>query len=321
MTDYKPIRHIGCLGEVMIELALQTADTAAVGVAGDTFNTAVYLRRELDGQRSDTALSYVTALGDDHMSERILQRMRQHGLGTDYVERRRGAAPGLYAIETDSEGERRFSYWRSASAVRSLFQAPADVDVSCLHAFDLIYLSGISLAVLAPDVRAALLDTLSAARQRGTRVAFDSNYRPRLWPSRRVAQEAMSAMWAAVDIALPSVDDEMALFGDDDEDAVVARLHASGVTTGALKRGAAGPCDLDPCGDPTAVHAEAPRVVDTTAAGDSFNAGWLAAHAVGAPASTCLAAGHALARQVVQARGAVVPTDLVLPDLLDGRDA
>ncbi|MEM7379065.1 MAG: sugar kinase [Pseudomonadota bacterium] len=322
MTENEPVRHIGCLGEVMIELALQTANTAAVGVAGDTYNTAVYLRRELHAHGSQTPVSYVTALGDDHMSERILQRMQRHGLGSGYVERRRDAAPGLYAIETDPAGERRFSYWRSASAARSLFQTPSDVDVACLHEFDLIYLSGISLAVLAPDVRAAVLDTLSAARQRGTRVAFDSNYRPRLWRSQREAQDAVSAMWATVDMALPSVDDEMALFGDDNEGAVIARLHAAGVTTGALKRGAAGPVDLDPNTDRRVAedHAEAPGVVDTTAAGDSFNAGWLAAFAVDAPASACLRAGHALARQVVQARGAVVPTEPVLSSVLDAGD-
>lgn len=314
MPQLRPISRIACIGEVMIELAALDHDTAAIGVAGDTYNTAVYLRRELASAALAVEVSYVTALGDDLMSQRIRADMQRHELDTRYVETRPGRAPGLYTIETDELGERRFSYWREHSAARTLFQSPAGTALEKLLDFDLIYLSGISLAILPESSRSALMAMLNTCREAGIHIAFDSNYRPRLWTSPDIARAVTSEMWAAVDIALPSLDDEIDLFVDVDGDAVVERLRSSGVKSGAMKRGVEGPIGLG-TGDQqlASMHFQpAETVLDTTAAGDSFNAGWLAAFAHGAPEDARLLAGHNLARQVVQARGAVVCTEPVL---------
>ncbi|MEM6987062.1 MAG: PfkB family carbohydrate kinase, partial [Pseudomonadota bacterium] len=128
MSDSKPVVRIACIGEVMIELATTDSATATLGVAGDTYNTAVYLSREL-ARHSAIEVAYITALGDERMSQRILSDMRAHGIGTDCVEVRPGLAPGLYAIETDPTGERQFSYWRDNSAARTLFVSPATVSL------------------------------------------------------------------------------------------------------------------------------------------------------------------------------------------------
>ncbi len=202
-------------------------------------------------------------------------------------------------------GERSFTYWRSVSAARTLFLPPCRVTPASLSDFGLIYLSGITLAVLEPRARADLRDFLKAHRARGGRVAFDSNYRPRLWPDAGAAREAMAAFWRLTDIALPSVDDEIALWGDDGEAAVLARLAGLGVSSGALKRGAEGPLAIGWEGR----LPEFPRVkpVDTTAAGDSFNGGYLAALLDGAAPPEALAAGHALACRVVLHPGAIMP--------------
>lgn len=314
MPTNKPLTRICCLGEVMVELATIDAENARIGVAGDTYNTAVYLQRELT-VFGDTTISYVTALGDDRMSHRITQHMRNHGIDTGYVEIRSDRSPGMYAIETDDKGERSFSYWRDSAAARTLFQQPATVDLDRLLDFDLIYLSGISLAILPVDTRAALMATLGRFRDNGGLVAFDSNYRPRLWSSQDEAREVTTSMWSSVDVALPSLDDEQLLFGDENELAVLSRLKGAGVRCGALKRGHVGPVDLACDATPSQQehYAAVDSVLDTTAAGDSFNAGWLAAFARGENAANCMRAGHALASQVVCARGAVVPTLPVLP--------
>lgn len=231
----RPITRIACVGEVMIELVASPSGEARLGVAGDTYNTAVYLRRAV----ADLGLSvaYVTALGSDPYSERIRQAVSAHGLDTSCIERRDGMMPGLYAIDTDAQGERSFSYWRSASAARTLFEAPCDVALERLDRFDLVYLSGITLAILRPEVRARLLDWADRFRAGGGTLAYDSNYRPALWPSRETARSATREMWSRTDIALPSLDDEMALFGDADAGGVLARLRRFGATRGALKRG------------------------------------------------------------------------------------
>ncbi|MBO9474308.1 sugar kinase [Shimia sp. R10_1] len=302
-TKNHPFRSIACVGEVMIELAMEGANHAHVGVAGDTFNTAYYLRTLLS--ETETKISYVTALGDDAFSDRIRATITSHGIKTDCIEIRAGQMPGLYAIQTDLAGERSFSYWRSASAARTLFAEPCHVPLSTLRNFDMIFLSGISMAILPPDTRTHILNWIDTYRANGGVVAYDSNHRARLWESAAAARHVNAEMWKRTDIALPSLDDEMELFEDVTEDAVVKRIRGYGVTSGALKRGAQGPCDIL-SGAPCAQSAPAVTMIDSTAAGDSFNAGYLAAICKGETHQDAMELGHKIAAHVVTQPGAIV---------------
>lgn len=295
------IQRIACIGEVMLELSPRNNDTYQLGVAGDTYNTAVYLKRNLP----DGEIGYVTALGDDAQSDKVASTLAQHSLNTELVERRENMSAGLYMISVTDEGERSFSYWRSASAARTLYSPPWDAAMNGLAEFDLIYLSGISLAILPQSVRDALYRFIDSYRNQGGLVAFDSNYRPRLWESADIARDNTMSMWRRCDIALPSVDDEQALFEEHDEQSVVERLRACGVEYGALKRGAMGPLGLS-IDAPAISDTESVKVVDSTAAGDSFNGAFLAAHASGASLMDCALAGHTMAKEVIQHAGAII---------------
>ena len=283
--------RVACIGEAMIEMSLE-GDIANLGVAGDTLNTAVYLKRsapELD-------VDYITRLGTDPFSDRIKSFIESEKIGTGSIGIVPNAVPGLYAITLSEDGERSFTYWRDSSAARSLFE---DSDFGMLESYDAIYLSGITMAILPHDVRLRLIEFL---RRFKGKVAFDSNYRANLWPQSD-AQTVISAMWEVCDIALPSIDDEMALF-DETAAQVEARCRdISGI--GALKRGSAGPISIGE--DVVQDCAAAPRVIDTTAAGDSFNGGYLAALLAGSSQAEALVAGHNLASRVVGVRGAIIP--------------
>ena len=289
---------IAAIGEAMIELSMMD-DTADVRVAGDTLNTAIYLKR----CAPDLQVDYVTRVGTDAFSDRIIATMQAEDIGTHTVERDPQGTPGLYAITTDAQGERSFSYWRDTSAARMVFVTPDGPDFSALDSYDVVYTSAITLAIMPASTRAALIRWLQAYRRLGGRVAFDSNYRPRLWGDVEAARAAMSAMWALCDIALPSIDDEMALTGET-ASAVAARFLGL-KRTGALKRGADGPLCLQ--SGTTASYPKAERVVDTTAAGDSFNGAYLASVLTGGPQADALRAGHDLACQVIGHRGAILP--------------
>ncbi|MEP2640881.1 sugar kinase [Roseobacter sp.] len=287
--------RVACIGEAMIELSTQ-GDTANVGVAGDTLNTAIYLKRAAP----DLDIDYVTCLGDDPFSQQVHDFIAGQNLGCGAITRIAGKSPGLYAITTTPDGERSFTYWRSAAAARDLFQTSGTPDFSSLAGYDIIYLSGITMAILPQTVRLALIDWLA---QNPVRFAYDSNYRPRLWEDQTTAQQITAALWARADIALPSVDDEMALF-DETEGQVTSRV-AGYPGTGALKRGEIGPMSLGDTVDQT--YPAAAKVVDTTAAGDSFNGGYLGAILQGKPQADALRAGHDCAARVVQHRGAIIP--------------
>lgn len=289
---------VAAIGEAMIELSMD-GDTAAVGVAGDTLNSAIYLKRSAP----DIQVDYVTRLGAEPFSRKIHDFIAAQDVGTSAIETDPDGTPGLYAITTDASGERSFTYWRDRAAARSVFTGPGGPDFSVLEGYDVVYLSGISLAILPEQTRVALMNWLGGFREGGGRVVYDSNYRPRLWQDKATAQAVNAAMWALSDIALPSIDDEQAITGES-ADAVAARFVAMG-KTGALKRGPSGPLCLatGTVGD----YVPALRVVDTTAAGDSFNGAYLGAVLSGLDQAAALQAGHDLAARVVGHKGAILP--------------
>jgi 2-dehydro-3-deoxygluconokinase len=299
--------RVASIGECMIELGQRDSGALAMGFGGDTLNTAVYLAR---AAAPGVAVDYVTALGDDPYSDEMLEGWQAEGVGTDKVARLEGKLPGLYLIRVDESGERRFFYYRSAAAARELFRdGRTEAQLAALAGYDLVYFSLITLSILAEPAREKFLAALRAARRRGGRVAFDTNYRPAGWPDPAAARDAVTSFMRETDIALPTADDEARLFGDADIEACIARYRGLGVAELALKLGPEG-CCIVAGGERRLVPVpERVQPVDTTAAGDSFNAGYLALRLAGKPPEEAALAGHRMAGAVVRHRGAIIPRE------------
>ncbi len=299
---------VACIGECMIELGqVDLANgTARLGFAGDTLNTATYLAR------LGCDVAYVTNLGTDTFSTQMLHALEAETIDCHLIGRHPDLLPGIYAIETDPTGERSFRYWREASAARSLFSG-VGAGLADLSKFDVVYLSGITLAILPPDVRSALIATAGKLKDAGKHVVFDTNHRPQLWPDTATAQACFAAMWAATSLALPSYDDEERLFPGLSPLEVIDRIASFGPAEVVLKNGARGPMiRFDGETFQTALPA-ADRVVDTSGAGDSFNAGYLAARLQGMAPVQAADAGHKLASAVIGHYGAVIPRAAMPP--------
>ncbi|EXU76576.1 sugar kinase [Erwinia mallotivora] len=301
-------KNIAVIGECMIELSKKNSDLNQ-GFGGDTLNTAVYLARQVSERQLD--VQYVTALGTDNFSSEMLNAWQQEKVGAGLVQRMENKLPGLYVIETDAKGERTFLYWRNDAAARYWLESDQAEEIcQQLARYDYLYLSGISLAILSPQSRDKLMALLKACRQNGGRIIFDNNYRPRLWSSPTVTQSAYEAMLSCTDIAFLTLDDEDLLWGQASADDVIARTHAAGVTEVVIKRGAES-CLVSQQGQPLidvpAVKLAAASVVDTTAAGDSFSAGYLAVRLTGGGAEEAARRGHLTASTVIQHRGAIIP--------------
>ena len=300
--------RIVCIGEGMLELAParleRGGDGYKLGFGGDTLNTAIHLAR------SGHSVAYLTALGTDPFSDNLRALWRAEGLDPSLILADPARHPGLYAISTNSAGERSFTYWRGDSAARGMFDLPGiDVALAAAERADLIVFSLISLAILPPAARESLLELAAVVRRGGGKVAFDGNYRPRLWSSIEEARAARDAAIAVADIGLPTLDDEAMLQlapGVLDEVAVAQHWQSLGCGETIVKLGVRG-CRL-PDGRIVA-PAEALAPVDTSGAGDAFNAGYLGARLNGADPGQAARVGQVLAGWTIMRVGAIPAKD------------
>lgn len=290
------------IGECMIELADAGDGLYRRGFAGDTFNTAWYARKLLP---ENWLVSYGSCIGTDPASHDMAAFMAAQGIDTDSLRRVPDRTVGLYMISLEG-GERSFSYWRGLSAARLLADDPEWL-AHILSRRDLIYFSGITLAILAPEARQAFCQAVTHARKAGATVAFDTNLRPGLWESEEAMRSGMLAGASVADIVLPSFDDEATLFGDSDPGETIDRYRGCGASIVAVKNGSGDLVVWDDAGTRRIPPVARVTEIDTTAAGDSFGAALLAGIATGKSTDNAAQSAMALAAVVVQHRGALVP--------------
>ncbi len=292
--------RVVCVGEGMLELRREDGDWR-LGTGGDVLNTAIHLTRFGHG------VAFLSALGSDPFSADLRRRWWAEGLDTSLVLTHPSRHCGLYAISTDTAGERSFTYWREASAAREMFALPdSDAALATAERAELLYFSLITLAILPPEGREMLLRLAAKLRANGGRVAFDGNYRARLWASPEQAVAARDAAIAGADVGLPTLDDEQELSANGDACGIAERWRELGCGEVVVKLGERG-CLL-PSGELQAPPA-AVGVLDSSGAGDAFNAGYLAARLLGgAPAEAALQAQR-LAGWTLTRHGAIPPRD------------
>jgi len=292
-----------CVGEAVIELKRGADGRFALSCGGDAFNTAIYIAR------AGINVAFATALGDDPYSESIVALASAEGIASNLMLRVPGRLPALCLAENEPAGERRFRYWREGAPVRQLFELADWMRLAeSLTTAKLIYFSGITLSLFSTTSLSRFLAVLEVARRQGTKVAFDGNFRPHGWSgdlprARTVFIETLKR----VDIALPAFDDEAVLWGDPSPEATVARLQAFGIGEIVVKNG---PNSALVATSGAQEFVPVPEVfvpVDTTAAGDGFNAGYLAARLNGDAPAQAAGAAHRLAGNVIRHPGALVP--------------
>jgi 2-dehydro-3-deoxygluconokinase len=298
-----------CVGECMIELRAIDGSTMRVGYAGDTYNTAVYLHRTADHLGVDIDVGYLTGLGTDEFSADMRTAWAREGIADRSIALA-DKLPGLYTVRVDDQGERRFSYWRSASAARHLFAGTGWVED--LRDIDVLHLSGVTLQLTSNAAREHLVDRLAALRSQGTLISFDTNYRPSGWENPDDAARVMDQVAKVATVVLATFEDEVAMHNCRSVRDAVTRLADLGVPEVVVKSGAEGAHVLVGA---DAVHipaARVERVVDTTSAGDAFAGGYLAARMASRPPAEAARVAADVAATVVSHPGAIVPSSVQL---------
>lgn len=301
------MKTIVIFGECMIELVEKADGCLAKQFAGDTFNTAIYLKR----CAPHLQIHYLTTIGSDAHSNALHDFMQAEGLSVDLVQRSGSRHLGLYMVHTDASGERSFTYWRDQSAATRTFSELT----TPLPVPDLFYLSGISVAILDNVQRQTLVEQMTLLQRNGCKIAFDLNYRPALWKNGAEARQWADRMYEFADIALSGVDDHAQLYGHNSVNEVTRHLTPFSIDEQIIKNGASGVVIKTTAGSWTVPVQPVRSVIDTTAAGDAFNAGYLAARRTGRDSVSAAQFGARLAAFVIGYPGAITPPDIALPSL------
>jgi len=299
----------------MLEVQANGFGPSFLSYGGDTFNTSVYLRR--CATREAIEVSYATGLGVDALSQQLKQAWTSLGLNLNAIQTIEGKLPGMYLIETDDKGERRFHFWREDSAARAYFQTVETALEKSVHQYDCIYFSGISLAILDDPSRTRLFDLLGRAKANGCRVVFDNNFRPKLWPNQLVAQAVYAQAFAVCNTAMITLDDHQAVLGSVSLKEALTHAQSLNIPEVIIKRGSDSTLVREDSDAPwqSIATEKVERVIDTTAAGDSFAAGYLSRRLLGVNTSLAAEFGNALAARVIQHRGALIPSE-AMEDLI-----
>ncbi|GAC21634.1 sugar kinase [Paraglaciecola arctica] len=299
------MQKIVLMGECMLELRQAKDGLMNQSFAGDTFNTAVYMKRTFAQQD----IAFMTAVGQDTISQQMVSRCSSENLNNQHIFAKSDRNPGIYLVQTDEQGERSFLYWRDSSAAKQVMQYVDQAAIDELCKADLFFFSGISIAILEPQDRDAFWAMLEQLKKAGVKIGFDPNYRRRLWNSADEAKAEFAKAYAASDIMMPGVDDFKQLYDIESLEDILAFCQPFGIAELVLKNGPESVyCQLD--GQLTHVAiTPVTNVVDTTSAGDSFNGVYLGARLSGQDITSSVNLAATAAGIVIQHPGAIAPVD------------
>jgi len=256
-------------------------------LGGSSANMAVGL------SRLGASVGIIGCLGDDSLSEFLIEFLEAEKVDTSHVHRAPGYLPSL-AITEVSPPEHFPQVFYRRDAVDTMLQVSED-DLGYLAASEMFITNGTSLCA-SPSRESTYLG-LERARAAGRRVVFDVDYRAMSWPSAAAAGQA-------VRLALPFID---VLIGNQLELSLVAGEENSERATQALreripmlvsKLGKEG-TRVWQGGDSVFLPPYAVEVASTIGAGDGFASGFLYALRSGKPVDECLHYGNAAAAIVV----------------------
>ncbi len=266
---------------------LRHATGLELKIGGAESNLAIAL------SRLGLSAGWASYLGDDEMGQLVLDRVRAEGVETSHVRRVMDHPTGLYLREQVGTDVRVY-YYRQGSAASTM--QPEAFDQDYLSGATFLHLTGITPA-LSENCRDFVL---WAARETGTRVSFDVNYRSKLWGTGR-AREFVEEILPHVSLLFAGDEEARALWGRDDE-TLVRELARKGPEEVVLKRGGTGSLAL--VEDKVLEHPSFDvDDVDPVGAGDAFAAGYLAGHVWDLPAEERLRVANAMGAMSVATLG------------------
>lgn len=276
-------RGVVTLGETMALVAsttfgpLQHTRTMNLGIGGSESNVAIALRR------LGTEVTWIGKVGADSLGDLVVRE-----IGAERVRviapRDPDAPTALMVKEYRTSADTRVWYYRRDNAGSRL--RPDEIDPDLIRTAALLHVTGISPA-LSQSMSDAVFEAIRIAKDAGTIVSFDLNFRGRLW-SREDARDTYLRILPQVDIAFAGDDEAAIAVGEADAPLTLAhRLVEAGAGQAIVKLGARGAVAVVD-GREYAREAIKVAAIDTVGAGDAFVAGYLADYLLGEDVPTRL---------------------------------
>jgi len=251
----------------------------------------------------------IAQVGVDPIGQAVLEKLQTQGLDTSQVHTTKHAMTGLLYINVTPNGQRTFFGSRGANRTVRLQSS----DLVAVERASAAILMGYSF--LDPHPAKAALRILTEVRSRHGWIALD----PGMEPSQKIPDKILRIA-KKVDVLFVSQEEASALTGESNAHKAFHKLTKAGATNVVMKLGKRG-CLITENGEPREVPPFNVRAIDSTGAGDAFNAAFLQAklhHWPTTEAAITANAAGAAATQVIGA-GEQAPTTRDIARVLRGR--
>ena len=248
----------------------------------------------------------ITAVGEGPFGKFLIRELQKNGVDTSQVKIKKGMRTTISFVANEPEtAERTFIFyrkpWVTGTADSSL--SIGDLDLDYISDANILHVSGFSLSQ--NPSRKTILSAVKHARSSDVRVSFDPTLRLDVWNSIRTIRRIYGEILRMSDIATFSREEASFIFGTSDPEKAAAKALRYGIEVVGMKMGAEGAFLQRRTGEKVMLPAFKVRAVDTTGAGDGWNAGLLVGLIKGWDLRTCLSVANAVGALVVTKHGAI----------------
>lgn len=292
--------NVCSIGEAMIEISNIKKSLYNQSFAGDTLNFCNYLdKKKLNA-------FFLSAIGKSEINQLLLDFVKSKKISTKYIKQINQFEVGLYLIKNKDNGEKQFFYWRDESAAKQYFN---NIDFLNLYKelknFDYIYFSGITLSIIHISKLNNFIKLLKLLKNKKIKIVFDLNIRPSRWNKKNL-NIFLDSVLKFVDICFLSGEDMNYWKNKNNIKSYEQIVRKYKIKHSIFRKNA----------EYTYVFLNKTRyvfknklikkVVDTSGAGDGFNAAYLSNFIVNNDPVLALKAGSSLGSKIVMKKGAIV---------------
>ena len=287
------------IGECMIEMTNVEKELYNYSVAGDTLNFTSYLDQSIFNK------FYLTAIGTSDINKGVISFFKKKKINTDLVKKISSKEIGLYLIKNTKRGEKKFYYWRDDSAANFFFNHINKSLFINKYTFDYIYLTGITLSILDFKNIDKFITNLSVLRKKNSKIIFDFNIRIKRW-SKKNLNLYLNKILPNVDILFCSGEDLVCWKKNNNIKTFQYILKKFNIYHAIYRKNEEYNYSFYKNKKYMIKNKPIKKVVDTSGAGDGYNAAYLSSFIISNNPQIALNEASKIGAKIVMKKGAIV---------------